>query len=152
MYVLMWSVVLPPENNPVLDDHILGALSMVVLAAYYAGDTWGLGKVWAPTSASRTTPSSGVAMTTPRPPDGSAPGGSSVRPQSGSLCPVASRPSTLSAADAANESGSVNTALQPIPPAAGQTSTQARSRSCRCACRRAGRGHRRSLPGHPPRP
>ena len=44
LYVLMWTVVLPPENNPVLDDHILGAISMVVLAAFYAGDTWGLGK------------------------------------------------------------------------------------------------------------
>jgi thiosulfate dehydrogenase (quinone) large subunit len=49
LYVLMWTVVLPPENNPVLDDHILGAISMVVLAAFYAGDTWGLGKVWAST-------------------------------------------------------------------------------------------------------
>jgi thiosulfate dehydrogenase [quinone] large subunit len=49
LYVLMWTVVLPPENNPVLDDHILGAISLVVLAAFSAGDTWGLGKVWART-------------------------------------------------------------------------------------------------------
>ena len=47
LYLLMWTVVLPPENNPVLDDHILGAITMVVLAAFYAGDTWGLGKTWA---------------------------------------------------------------------------------------------------------
>jgi thiosulfate dehydrogenase (quinone) large subunit len=47
LYLMMWSVVLPPENNPVLDDHILGAISMVVLAAFSAGDTWGLGKTWA---------------------------------------------------------------------------------------------------------
>ena len=40
---------LPPENNPVIDDHILGAISMVVLAAYYAGDTWGFGKAWGAT-------------------------------------------------------------------------------------------------------
>jgi thiosulfate dehydrogenase [quinone] large subunit len=46
MYVLMWTVVLPPENNPVLDDHILGALTLVVLAMFYAGDTWGLGSWW----------------------------------------------------------------------------------------------------------
>ena len=46
LYLLMWTVVLPPENNPVIDDHILGAISMVVLAAYYAGDTWGFGKAW----------------------------------------------------------------------------------------------------------
>jgi thiosulfate dehydrogenase [quinone] large subunit len=49
LYVLMWTVVLPPENNPVLDDHILGAVSLVVLAAFYAGDTWGLGQWWAGT-------------------------------------------------------------------------------------------------------
>lgn len=47
LYVLMWTVVLPPENNPVLDDHLLGALTMVVLAAYQGGDTWGLGRQWA---------------------------------------------------------------------------------------------------------
>lgn len=49
MYVLMWSAVLPPENNPVLDEHILGALSMIVLLATNAGDTWGLGRQWART-------------------------------------------------------------------------------------------------------
>jgi thiosulfate dehydrogenase [quinone] large subunit len=47
LYLMMWTVVLPPENNPVIDDHILGALSMVVLAAFYAGDTCGFGKLWA---------------------------------------------------------------------------------------------------------
>ena len=47
LYLLMWSVVLPPENNPVIDDHILGAITLVVLAATYAGDTWGLGRIWA---------------------------------------------------------------------------------------------------------
>jgi thiosulfate dehydrogenase [quinone] large subunit len=46
LYVLMWTVVLPPENNPVLDDHLLGALTLVVLAMFYAGDTWGLGRWW----------------------------------------------------------------------------------------------------------
>jgi thiosulfate dehydrogenase [quinone] large subunit len=47
LYLMMWTVVLPPENNPVIDDHILGAISLVVLAAFYAGDTWGFGKFWA---------------------------------------------------------------------------------------------------------
>lgn len=47
LYVLMWSVVLPPENNPVLDDHLLGAGALVVLALTHAGDTWGLGRTWA---------------------------------------------------------------------------------------------------------
>lgn len=49
LYVLMWSVVLPPENHPFLDEHILGAISMVVLAFASAGDTWGFGKIWART-------------------------------------------------------------------------------------------------------
>ena len=46
LYVLMWTVVLPPENNPVLDDHILGAISMIVLLLTAAGTTWGLGRTW----------------------------------------------------------------------------------------------------------
>ena len=49
MYLMMWTVALPPENNPVLDDHILGAISVLVLALTLAGDTWGAGKAWART-------------------------------------------------------------------------------------------------------
>ena len=43
LYVMMWTVVLPPDNNPVLDDHLLGALTLVLLALLNAGATWGLG-------------------------------------------------------------------------------------------------------------
>ncbi|HZJ07988.1 MAG TPA: hypothetical protein VFD59_21375 [Nocardioidaceae bacterium] len=50
LYVLMWTVALPPENNPVLDVHILSAITLVVLALVLAGDTWGVGKVWSRTS------------------------------------------------------------------------------------------------------
>ena len=46
LYVLMWTVVLPPDNNPVLDDHLLGAITLVALALVNAGDTWGLGRWW----------------------------------------------------------------------------------------------------------
>ena len=53
LYVLMWTVVLPPDNNPVLDDHLLGAISLVVLALAHAGDTWGLGKPWSRTAVVR---------------------------------------------------------------------------------------------------
>ena len=49
LYVMMWLASLPLENNPVLDDHLLGAATLVVLALTLAGDTWGLGKVWART-------------------------------------------------------------------------------------------------------
>lgn len=50
LYLMMWLASLPLENNPVVDEHILGMLTMVVLATTLAGDTWGLGKVWARTS------------------------------------------------------------------------------------------------------
>ena len=46
LYVLMWTVVLPPSNNPVIDDHILGAITMIVLLLTAAGTTWGLGRTW----------------------------------------------------------------------------------------------------------
>jgi thiosulfate dehydrogenase [quinone] large subunit len=49
LYLMMWSAALPPSNNPVLDDHILGAIALIVLAATAAGSTWGLGKVWSST-------------------------------------------------------------------------------------------------------
>jgi thiosulfate dehydrogenase (quinone) large subunit len=47
MYLMMWSVALWPANNPVIDEHILGAISMAVLGLTLAGDTWGVGKAWA---------------------------------------------------------------------------------------------------------
>jgi len=46
MYVMMWTVVLPPENNPVLDDHILGAAAVLVLGLFSAGRYLGLGSWW----------------------------------------------------------------------------------------------------------
>jgi thiosulfate dehydrogenase [quinone] large subunit len=56
LYMMMWSVVLPPENNPVIDDHILGAITMVLLAVTNAGDTWGMGKTWGETKLVRRYP------------------------------------------------------------------------------------------------
>lgn len=49
LYLMMWTVVLPPENHPFLDDHILGGLSLVALALLNAGNTWGLGRIWSKT-------------------------------------------------------------------------------------------------------
>ena len=46
LYLMMWSAALPPETNPVIDDHVLGAISLVALAAVGAGRTWGLGRAW----------------------------------------------------------------------------------------------------------
>jgi thiosulfate dehydrogenase [quinone] large subunit len=56
LYVLMWTVVLPPENNPVIDDHLILALVLVVLALTNAGDTWGLGRWWSNTAAVKANP------------------------------------------------------------------------------------------------
>jgi len=49
LYFLMWTASLPLDNNPILDVHILGATTMVVLGLALAGDTWGVGKAWAKT-------------------------------------------------------------------------------------------------------
>ena len=46
LYLMMWTVALPPDTNPVIDDHILGALTVVGLALVSAGNTWGLGSWW----------------------------------------------------------------------------------------------------------
>ena len=43
----MWTVALPPANHPVLDEHIAGALTMLLLGLMLAGDHWGVGKMWA---------------------------------------------------------------------------------------------------------
>jgi thiosulfate dehydrogenase (quinone) large subunit len=46
LMVLMWTAVLPPANNPFMDDHLIYAMILVVLALLGAGETLGLGKVW----------------------------------------------------------------------------------------------------------
>ena len=56
MYLMMWAVVLPPENNPILDDHLLAGLTVVALGLLNAGDTWGFGRQWARTSLVQKTP------------------------------------------------------------------------------------------------
>jgi len=49
MLVMMWSVVLPPENNVFMDDHLIYALLVIGLALAGAGDTLGLGRWWSRT-------------------------------------------------------------------------------------------------------
>jgi thiosulfate dehydrogenase (quinone) large subunit len=46
LLVMMWTAVLPPENNPFMDDHLINAGLLAVLAVVGAGDTLGLGKAW----------------------------------------------------------------------------------------------------------
>jgi thiosulfate dehydrogenase (quinone) large subunit len=54
----MWFAEFPPaqhdstgaltgSSNPVVDDHVIFALVLIVLALTYAGNTWGLGRYWA---------------------------------------------------------------------------------------------------------
>jgi thiosulfate dehydrogenase [quinone] large subunit len=45
----MYTVAMLPENHPVVDDHIIYALVLVVLALTAAGNTWGLGARWSRT-------------------------------------------------------------------------------------------------------
>ena len=46
MLVLMWTAVLPPANNPFMDDHLIYALTLVLISALGAGHTLGLGSRW----------------------------------------------------------------------------------------------------------
>lgn len=46
MYVLMWSVYLPPDSNPVTDEHLLGAAAVLVCGLLGAGRYIGLGRWW----------------------------------------------------------------------------------------------------------
>ncbi|CUR58654.1 membrane hypothetical protein [metagenome] len=56
MYAFMWIASWPLANNPVIDDHLLGVLSMIVLGLSAAGMTWGLGRAWSRTSLVRRAP------------------------------------------------------------------------------------------------
>jgi thiosulfate dehydrogenase [quinone] large subunit len=47
--VMMWTAVLPPGNNPFMDDHLVYAAVLIVLALLGAGNTLGLGRAWAAT-------------------------------------------------------------------------------------------------------
>ena len=46
LLVMMWSAVLPTANNPFMDDHLIYALTLVLLALMGASKTFGLGRVW----------------------------------------------------------------------------------------------------------
>lgn len=46
MLVLMWAAVLPPPNNPFMDDHLVYAGVLFLLLVLGAADTFGLGRGW----------------------------------------------------------------------------------------------------------
>ncbi len=56
MYAFMYAAVLPLENNPVVDDHLIGVIVMAVLAFGATGATWGLGRRWARTRVAQASP------------------------------------------------------------------------------------------------
>jgi thiosulfate dehydrogenase [quinone] large subunit len=45
-WLFMWTAVLPPANNPFMDDHLVYAIVLVLLALTAAGKTLGLGRRW----------------------------------------------------------------------------------------------------------
>jgi thiosulfate dehydrogenase [quinone] large subunit len=47
LLVMMWSAVLPPASNPFMDDHLVYAGVLALLALTAAGDTLGFGRQWA---------------------------------------------------------------------------------------------------------
>ncbi|SFP32719.1 thiosulfate dehydrogenase [quinone] large subunit [Actinomadura madurae] len=56
LLVMMWTAVLPPENNVFMDDHLIYAILIVGLALVSAGDTLGLGRWWGNTRLAKRLP------------------------------------------------------------------------------------------------
>jgi thiosulfate dehydrogenase [quinone] large subunit len=56
MLVLMWSVVLPPANNPFMDDHLIYAIAILALPVLQAERMLGLGTWWKQTALVRRFP------------------------------------------------------------------------------------------------
>ncbi|QKW36849.1 DoxX family membrane protein [Actinomadura sp. NAK00032] len=56
LLVMMWTAVLPPENNVFMDDHLIYAVLVIGLALVSAGDTLGLGRWWAGTALAKRFP------------------------------------------------------------------------------------------------
>ena len=46
LLLMMWSAVLPPANNPLIDDHIVYAVVLMGVMATNASQVWGLGQWW----------------------------------------------------------------------------------------------------------
>lgn len=49
LLLLMWLALLPTENNPFLDDHLVYAIALFACQLGKAGRTWGLGTWWSNT-------------------------------------------------------------------------------------------------------
>jgi len=47
MMILMYAAAMPPENNPLIDDHIIYALVLLTFLYMPVGEWYGFGKRWA---------------------------------------------------------------------------------------------------------
>jgi thiosulfate dehydrogenase (quinone) large subunit len=56
LVVMMWTVVLPPDSNPFMDNHLVYAGLLLLLALLGAGYTLGLGRRWDDTAIVRRAP------------------------------------------------------------------------------------------------
>lgn len=50
LMLMMWSAVLPPKQNPLIDDHIIYLLLLLAFTQVKAGQHYGLGKWWSGTA------------------------------------------------------------------------------------------------------
>jgi len=46
LVLMMWSSILPPKNNPILDEHIIYDLALAVISANNNQQVWGLRNWW----------------------------------------------------------------------------------------------------------
>ncbi|OGY84303.1 MAG: hypothetical protein A3F54_03880 [Candidatus Kerfeldbacteria bacterium RIFCSPHIGHO2_12_FULL_48_17] len=49
LFALMFLAVMPPKHNPLIDEHIVYILAMIVMQQNKAGRQWGLGSWWSQT-------------------------------------------------------------------------------------------------------
>lgn len=56
MMVLMYLSVVPPENNPIVDEHIIYALVLLILAELKAGEQMGFSKPWSKSKVAKLLP------------------------------------------------------------------------------------------------
>ena len=50
LFLLMWTALLWPKNNPFLDDHIIFIVALAVIQFTHAGRYYGLGNWWSKTN------------------------------------------------------------------------------------------------------
>ncbi|HBE90568.1 MAG: hypothetical protein A3E37_04085 [Candidatus Andersenbacteria bacterium RIFCSPHIGHO2_12_FULL_46_9] len=46
LMTLLYASMMPPENNPLVDEHVIYAFLLVIFALMPAGEWWGLGRWW----------------------------------------------------------------------------------------------------------